>query len=109
MTPPRWFSQAMIEHFGSDPSINAPYPLSMVFDHMKSVGDVMICEPYINVSTAVRLAMKVAKTIKCRWHLEVTGDWHPKTVRVEFHPKSSSQGEPPDPAAEVYAASGKYR
>ena len=89
MTPPRWFSQAMIEHFGHDPSISAPYPLNMLFDHMQCVGDVMICEPYLDAMTAIRLAITIAKAIGCKWHLEVEGEWHPKTVRVEFHPKSA--------------------
>ena len=89
MTPPRWFSKAMIEHFGCDPSINIGFPLTLLFDHMRTEGDIFITEPYIDVSTAISLAMQVAKTIGCKWHLEVEGEWHPKTVRVEFHPKSA--------------------
>jgi hypothetical protein len=89
MTPPKWFSEGMLKNFGHDPSISAPYPLTMLFDHMRTEGDVFVSEPYLPVGTAISLAMKVAKALNCKWHLEVEGDHHPRTVKVSFHQKSA--------------------
>jgi hypothetical protein len=94
MIPPKWFSTAMQKHFGCDPSISAPSEISILFDHMRRDGDTMISEPYLDVLRAVHLAMKIAKKIGCKWHIEVEGDWHPKTCRIEFHPRDAKPSGP---------------
>jgi len=89
MISPKWFEIGMIQHFGRDPAV---FPLDGFFgffDHMKRDGDVFVTEPYLNVEHAETLARRIAGALGCEYRIKVPGEWHPKTVRIEFHPNTS--------------------
>lgn len=78
MISPKWFERAMIEKVGCDPALCTPEGQRRFWDHMQCVNGMVITEPYSPAGDAVLLAIKIARAINCRWHIELDSGWNPR-------------------------------